>query len=56
MCSYFDYEVVKLKRVRIMNIHLNDLTSGEIRELTTKELNEIMELVKDSSKTEEASK
>lgn len=56
MCTYFDYEVTKLKRIRIMNISLNALPIGETRNLTEKELTEIFELVKDSSKTEEASK
>jgi len=56
MCSFLDYEVVKLQRIRIMNISLNDLASGEIRQLTEKELQEIFELVKDSIKTEDASR
>ncbi len=55
MCTYLDYEVVRLKRIRIMNISLANLKPGEVRELTEKELKGILELVKDSSKTEEAS-
>ncbi len=54
MCTYFDYNVVKLKRVRIMNIKL-DVSLGEYRNLTQKELKELFQLLKDSSKTEEAS-
>jgi 23S rRNA pseudouridine2604 synthase len=50
MCEYLDYRVVKLKRVRIMNIHL-DVPVGSYRHLTKNELNEINRLVADSSKT-----
>ncbi len=50
MCSYFDYEVVKLKRIRIMNIHL-DIKVGKWRYLSKNEMAEINLLVKDSSKT-----
>lgn len=50
MCEYLDYRVLKLKRVRIMNISL-DLPVGQYRELTPKELNELNELLSDSVKT-----
>ena len=50
MCEYLEYEVVKLKRVRIMNISL-DIPIGKWRDLTPKELEEINTLVSDSSKT-----
>ncbi len=50
MCEYLDYRVVKLKRVRIMNIQL-DLPVGQYRELTSKELAELNESLSDSSKT-----
>lgn len=50
MCEYFDYRVIKLKRVRIMNIPL-DLRVGEWRDLTPKELKDINRLVADSAKT-----
>jgi 23S rRNA pseudouridine2604 synthase len=49
MCEYFDYEVTKLKRVRIMNIKL-DVPVGKWRELTEKEVEEINRLVAGSSK------
>jgi len=55
MCAYLDYEVVALKRIRIMNISLGNLKSGEWRLLSETEMNGIFELVKDSIKTEEAS-
>lgn len=38
MCEYFDYKVVTLKRVRIMNIKLADLKVGKWRDLTKEEL------------------
>jgi 23S rRNA pseudouridine2604 synthase len=56
MCSYLDYEVERLRRIRIMNISIGDLHQGEWRLLTEKELLEISELVKDSDKTEDASR
>lgn len=55
MCEYLGYQVVKLKRVRIMNITLRDLPVGKWRELTTAEMSEINALVSDSVKTEDAS-
>jgi 23S rRNA pseudouridine2604 synthase len=42
MCQVFGYQVVKLKRIRIMNIHLNNLKIGQWRDLTSKELKELM--------------
>lgn len=56
MCEVFGYQVMKLKRVRIMNIHLGDLPTGSWRYLTPSELRELMGLVSHSIKTEEASK
>ena len=50
MCEYLDYKVVKLKRVRIMNIRLNT-PMGKWRYLTDDELIEITHLVSDSAKT-----
>jgi 23S rRNA pseudouridine2604 synthase len=50
MCEYLDYRVVKLKRVRIMNVTL-DVGIGKWRHLTKKELAEINRLVADSKKT-----
>lgn len=37
MCEYCGYRVVKLKRVRVMNIQLGNLKSGEYREVSKKE-------------------
>lgn len=55
MCSSFGYKVQKLTRVRIMNVTLDGLGVGEWRYLTNNEIKTIKELVKSSSKTEEAS-
>ncbi|WP_145153770.1 MULTISPECIES: 23S rRNA pseudouridine(2604) synthase RluF [Paenibacillus] len=41
MCSAFGYEVRKLKRVRIMNIHLGEMATGAWRELTAAEKAEL---------------
>ncbi len=54
MCEYLGYEVLKLKRIRIMNVLL-DVPLGEWRYLTEKELGVLNTDVEDSSKTEEAS-
>ena len=55
MCTYLGYEVISLKRIRIMNIHLGKLKKGEYRNFTQKEINELKQTIKYSSKTEEAS-
>ena len=49
MCQYLSYNVVTLKRVRIMNIHL-DLPIGDWRDLTDQELDVLNSLLADSSK------
>ena len=54
MCEFLDYDVVHLKRTRIMNISL-DIPVEEYRELTSNELEELNRLIAESSKTEEAS-
>lgn len=54
MCEYLGYDVIKLKRIRIMNITL-DIPVGKWRYLTEKELNEINRLVSTSSKTHDDS-
>ncbi len=50
MCEYLGYEVLKLKRVRIMNVHL-DLPTGAWRYLTEEEMSTLHGLIADSSKT-----
>ena len=49
MCEYFGYRVEKLERVRIMNIKLGELKSGEYREVTEKEYQELLKLIRQSS-------
>lgn len=53
MCEALGYEVTKLKRVRIMNINLDNLKIGAWRDLTEKELKELNELIVTSVKTKE---
>jgi len=55
MCEYLEYDVKKLKRVRIMNIKL-DIPVGTYRDFTAKELNQINQSVEHSIKTFEESK
>jgi len=50
MCEYMGYNVTALKRIRIMNIQL-DVPIGKWRHLTEGELNEINDMISDSSKT-----
>ena len=55
MCEHFDYEVIKLERIRIMNISLKGLPIGEWRQLEPNEMKEIRTAIEQSSSTEEAS-
>ena len=48
MCEHFDYDVVKLERVRIMHIELKGLPLGEWRELNEQELMKLFEAIQDS--------
>lgn len=50
MCEHLDYNVTRLKRNRIMNVHL-DIPEGQWRDLTNQEVTEINRLVESSSKT-----
>ena len=51
MCEYLNYEVVALKRVRIMNLTLDDLPTGEWRHLTREEVAKLQESLTDSDNT-----
>ncbi len=53
MCDYLNYDVLTLKRTRIMNIPL-DIPVGEYREFTTEELKTLNELLESSTKTYES--
>ena len=55
MCEYLGYEVVTLKRTRIMNVTLKGLTVGQWRHLTEQEMAEINNSIADSGKTQERS-
>jgi len=48
MCEHLGYEVVTLKRLRIMNIKLDNLPVGEWRDLTDKELSDLKNSLDDS--------
>ena len=50
MCEHLDYNVKRLKRIRIMNVKL-DIPAGKWRDITKAELEEINRLVSSSSKT-----
>lgn len=56
MCEKLGYKVTRLKRIRIMNIKLGSLKSGKWRYLTENEFSTLNAIIKDSIKTEEASK
>jgi 23S rRNA pseudouridine2604 synthase len=55
MCEYLGYSVNKLKRVRIMNVTLDNIPVGKWRDLTKQEMKFINEAVEGSTKTEEGS-
>lgn len=44
MCDYFDYRVLHLRRVRVMNISLGNMKPGDIRNATPEEVKRIFEL------------
>ena len=41
MCEAFGYKVVKLRRVRVINIEIGNLNPGDIRDVTEEELSEL---------------
>ena len=45
MCSALGYNVRRLQRTRIMNIHLGNLPIGQWRDLTEKELKEMFQML-----------
>lgn len=56
MCEYFDYEVIKLERIQIMNIKLGSLGQGNWRNLTPAELEGLFDLLKESKDIVQAKK
>ena len=53
MCQSLGYKVVKLKRIRIMNIDLEGLKKGQWRNLTKQELSGLNKLISASGKTKD---
>lgn len=51
MCEALGYRVRALKRIRVMNIRLDDLATGTYRELTEAEVFELMRLTGKSGRT-----
>ena len=49
MCEHFGYDVVKLERTRIMNVSLKGTPVGDWRDLTPKELTDLLKSIEDSS-------
>jgi len=49
MCEHFGYEVIKLERIRIMNIGLKGLPIGDWRDLTESEMKTIYSMLEKSS-------
>lgn len=48
MCAYFDYEVLKLERIQIMNIELSNLGLGSWRDLNPGELEVLFNMLEES--------
>lgn len=55
MCEYFGYTVMKLTRIRIMNVKLGKLPLGHWRKLTQNELAAIFKLLENSKSVSEFS-
>ncbi len=55
MCEALGYEVTRLRRVRIMNIKLAPLATGQWRELEARELRELFASLEESDASEQAS-
>lgn len=53
MCEHFGYDVIKLERVRIMNIGLKGLPVGDWRDLTESEIKVIYNMLGESSGEDE---
>jgi len=56
MCEYFDYEVLRLERIQIMNIKLGNLGQGNWRNLTESELEGLFDMLEDSESTVQSKK
>lgn len=51
MCEFLGYEILALKRVRIMNVKLGNLRKGEYRNFTKEEFKELNKMLEGSEKT-----
>ncbi len=51
MCEYLGYRVVFLRRVRIMNIQLGRLKTGDFRNVTEREIEEMNQLIRKNKAT-----
>ncbi len=56
MCEALDYKVLKLRRVRIMNVTLDGIKTGKWRYLTQQEMDEINRSIATSDGAEKASR
>ncbi len=50
MCEHFGYEVLRLERVRIMNMTVKGIPLGDYREMKPEELADLKEMIKSSEK------
>ena len=50
MCEYYGYQVTILKRIRIMNLTLDQIEEGKYREITQKEWKTLMKLLDHNQK------
>lgn len=55
MCQALDYKVVSLKRIKVINVSLDNLETGRWRHFTPEEVRDMYSLLAASSGTEEAS-
>ncbi len=56
MCEYFNYQVTKLERTKIMNVDIKGLPIGEWRDLTDQELYELFGMIENSKSEAPAKK
>ena len=52
MCEALGYNVVRLQRIRIMNIKLGELKKGQCRKATESEFNELCRMIRESREKE----
>ncbi|MGF1740923.1 23S rRNA pseudouridine(2604) synthase RluF [Vibrio profundum] len=56
MCEALDYQVLKLRRVRIMNITIDGIPNGQWRYMSEEEISQILAMCDNSVGTEDASR